>query len=257
MQSIDILSLRALMQALERIHSTVDLVVLPNVLFSALKELVPDATVTLEELDLATGIVTSHQSEDCWSQELKARLVELMPTHPVVPAYKAGRRGAIPVTDCITQRQFRETPQYRDVLLPVGLRYQTVVTLEAPRKIAGMTVIRNKDFTATEAVLLQLIAPQITVAHRNAQAFARMKAMALETIPSPDALEHIGLTPREAEVLHWVIQGKRDCEIAKFLGASVRTIQNHLRSIFLKLRVETRTAAVLEANERVKRIAMS
>jgi hypothetical protein len=101
-----------------------------------------------------------------------------MPTHPVVPAYKAGRRGAIPVTDCISQRQFRETPQYRDVLLPVGLRYQTVVTLDVPRKIAGMTVVRYNDFTETEATLLQLIAPQITLAHRNAQTFARMKALA-------------------------------------------------------------------------------
>jgi len=43
MQSIDIVSVRALMQALEQIHSSTDLVVLPGVLFSAIKQLVPDA----------------------------------------------------------------------------------------------------------------------------------------------------------------------------------------------------------------------
>jgi len=68
-------------------------------------------------------------------------------------------------------------------------------------------------------------------------------------------LEEVGLTPREAEVMHWVIQGKRDCEIAEFLSASTRTIENHLRSVFQKLHVETRTAAVLEAQEKVKRWA--
>ena len=205
---------------------------------------------------MTTGIVTSHQSEDYWTKEQKLRLVELMPTHPVVPAYKAGRRGAIPVTDCMSQRQFEETPQYRDVLLPAGLRYQTILTLDAPRKIAGMTVIRDKDFTTTEAALLQLVAPQITLAHRNAQKFTRMKKLALETVPPAEALEQVGLTPREAEIMHWVIQGKRDCEIAEFLSASTRTIENHLRSVFQKLKVETRTAAVLEAQERFKRSAL-
>jgi hypothetical protein len=75
MQSLDISSVRVLMQALDQIHSTTDLAALPSVLFSSLKELVPDATVTLEELDLKTGVVTSHQSEDCWSTDLKLRLI--------------------------------------------------------------------------------------------------------------------------------------------------------------------------------------
>ena len=49
-----------------------------------------------------------------------------MPTHPAMPAYKAGKRGAIRVTDCITQRQFQETPHYRETLLPVGLREREI-----------------------------------------------------------------------------------------------------------------------------------
>jgi hypothetical protein len=64
------------------------------------------------------------------------------------------------VTDCTIQRQFRETPQYQETLLPVGLRYQTVVTFEIPGKIVGMTVIRDRDFTDKEAILLHLLAPR-------------------------------------------------------------------------------------------------
>ena len=51
------------------------------------------------------------------------------------------------------------------------------------------------------------------------------------------------LTQREAEVLHWVIQGKTNRDIAEILGMSPRTVDKHLEHVFEKLGVETRTAA--------------
>jgi DNA-binding CsgD family transcriptional regulator len=258
MNSLDICSVGALMRALEQIHSTMDLEVLPERLFSAITALVPGAVSTIDELDLESGVVTEMTSvERLFPEGIKKRVLELMPTHPAMPAYKAGARGAIRVTDCITQRQFRETPQYRETLLPVGLRYQTVMTIDIPGKIAGMTVIRDRDFTDKEAILLHLLAPQIALAHRNAQAFSTLKRSATRTIPVPQDLQRIGLTKRESEVLHWVIQGKRDGEVAGILSTSPRTIHNHLRSILRKLNTETRTGAALEAFERVKRSAPS
>jgi DNA-binding CsgD family transcriptional regulator len=71
-------------------------------------------------------------------------------------------------------------------------------------------------------------------------------------IPAPKDLQQIGLTVREGEVLHWVIRGKRDKEVADILPTSPRTIHNHLRSILRKLNAKTRTAAALEAFERLK-----
>jgi DNA-binding CsgD family transcriptional regulator len=255
MNSLDIFSVRALMRALEQIHSTLDLDVLPERLFSAITALVPGAVSTIDELNVKSGVVTELTSvERLFPEDVKKRVLELMPAHPAMPAYKAGARGAIRVTDCITQRQFQETPHYRETLLPVGLRYQTVVTLDIPGKIAGMTVIRDKDFTDREVVILRLIAPQIALAHRNSQAFTALKRAAARTIPEPKDLERIGLTARESQVLHWVIQGKRDGEVARILSTSPRTIHNHLRSILRKLDAETRTGASLEAFERCKRL---
>jgi hypothetical protein len=43
-----------------------------------------------------------------------------------------------------------------------------------------------------------------------------------------DSLQTLGLTKREAEVLFWVSQGKRNCEIAEILGARSRTIEKHV-----------------------------
>jgi DNA-binding CsgD family transcriptional regulator len=51
------------------------------------------------------------------------------------------------------------------------------------------------------------------------------------------------LTSREREILYWVVEGKRDAEIAAILNLSVRTVEQHVRSCLMKLNVETRTAA--------------
>lgn len=67
--------------------------------------------------------------------------------------------------------------------------------------------------------------------------------------PSPSALQSLGLTARQAEVLFWLAQGKSNPEIAKILGTAARTIQKHVEHIFGKLHVETRTAAARRALE--------
>lgn len=67
--------------------------------------------------------------------------------------------------------------------------------------------------------------------------------------PGPAALLKLGLTPREAEVLYWLAQGKSNPDIATILGAGVRTVHKHVENIFRKLGLETRNAAALVAIE--------
>ncbi len=59
----------------------------------------------------------------------------------------------------------------------------------------------------------------------------------------------LDLTPRVAEVLLWLAQGKTNGEIAVILGNSEATVKKHVLAIFAKLGVETRTAASLRALE--------
>ncbi|HEY0288398.1 MAG TPA: response regulator [Pseudomonas sp.] len=51
------------------------------------------------------------------------------------------------------------------------------------------------------------------------------------------------LTEREIEVLRWVSCGKTNKDIADILQLSPRTVNKHLEHIYVKLGVETRTAA--------------
>ena len=56
---------------------------------------------------------------------------------------------------------------------------------------------------------------------------------------------HHRLSEREAEVLALVAHGAANREIARSMGLSVRTVEAHLRSIFAKLLVGSRTEAVV------------
>lgn len=58
-----------------------------------------------------------------------------------------------------------------------------------------------------------------------------------------------GLTPREAEVLLWVAQGKSNADVAAILGMSDKTAKQHLGVCFQKMGVESRNAATIMALE--------
>ena len=62
-------------------------------------------------------------------------------------------------------------------------------------------------------------------------------------------LRALGLTPKQAEILLWVAQGKTNAETALILGISEGTVKKHLEHIFEKLGVEKRGAASLIALE--------
>jgi len=68
-------------------------------------------------------------------------------------------------------------------------------------------------------------------------------------LTGPEPLQKLGLTPREAEVLFWLTQGKSSPEIGIILGMALNTVKKHVQNIFQKLGVENRTAAAMRALE--------
>jgi DNA-binding CsgD family transcriptional regulator len=74
---------------------------------------------------------------------------------------------------------------------------------------------------------------------------------------SLEALASLALTPREAEVLFWISQGKSNHDIGVILGAKIGTICKHVEHIFGKLNVENRTAAAVVALEMYRSLAVA
>ncbi len=66
---------------------------------------------------------------------------------------------------------------------------------------------------------------------------------------SAKPLEALGLTPREAEVLLWIAQGKSNGDIGTILGCAENTVKVHIARIFEKLGFENRNSATVRALE--------
>jgi len=64
--------------------------------------------------------------------------------------------------------------------------------------------------------------------------------------PAPDAL----LTPRESEILNAIARGFSYAETAGLMRISVQTVHSHLKNIYKKLAVHSKTEAVFEADRR-------
>ena len=65
-----------------------------------------------------------------------------------------------------------------------------------------------------------------------------------------EAPSHPALTPRQAEVLHLLEQGRSTKQIAQELQLSTETVRNHIRRLFRVLGVHSRLEAVAAARHR-------
>jgi DNA-binding NarL/FixJ family response regulator len=88
---------------------------------------------------------------------------------------------------------------------------------------------------------------------REIETAAQQAAGATPRFESAAPLEALNLTPREAEVLLWIAQGKANADIAVILGMSDKTVKIHVSHILQKLGVENRTAAARSALEALSR----
>lgn len=69
----------------------------------------------------------------------------------------------------------------------------------------------------------------------------------------PALIQAFGLTPREAEILSWLAQGKSNADIATLLGNSEGTVKQHVGMCFRKMNVENRSSATLMTVEALSR----
>jgi DNA-binding NarL/FixJ family response regulator len=101
-----------------------------------------------------------------------------------------------------------------------------------------------------DATLQELTAAIVAIGTGQIALPAAVAASALARLANPRSPIHGEtslLSERESEVIGHLVKGQTNKEIARDLGLSVRTIEAHLRNIYGKLGVSTRTEAVLLA----------
>lgn len=131
----------------------------------------------------------------------------------------------------------------RGVTLPPPLMQWAKQRIEDEGRGKRLRVVRRDAFVVSRGD--HCLVADLIVDHGKDLHLIRLEKVALNA-PATN-LEALGITPREAEVLSWVAQGKTNREVGMILGSSARTVQKHLEHIFQKIGVESRTAAILKA----------
>jgi GAF domain-containing protein len=146
-------------------------------------------------------------------------------------------RRPITVDDLRTHPGFR----YRDLAVEQGWVSAIIVPLLMPgsgQALGCLSLYAHalRDFSDWDKKLLTILANHAAIAIQNAREVARLKSH--------------NLSDREQEVLTLLIEGRTNKEIADALTVTVNTVKKHVQSIFTKLNVDNRAAAVAKALER-------
>lgn len=141
-----------------------------------------------------------------------------------------GQRQVVGLTGALQGDPCQRTGPKYAIAVPLVSDHRTRVSILLNR--------RGLDFDERDRERLELLRPHLAFLYRHA---------CHADTPQPPGISPPGLTQREAEVMHWLAGGKTDAEIAALLSISPRTVQKHLEHIYIKLGVETRTAAVMRA----------
>jgi DNA-binding CsgD family transcriptional regulator len=172
--------------------------------------------------------------------DIERALRRQLPSLRQAPHYVAAR-----ISDALPHRRYRTLAIYQEFFRKNDADYQLLVSfLPAASSYSLISFNRDgRDFTDEERLLLNLLAPHVAQASRNAAARDRARQALAVLERSSSSLGSYGLTAREAEVLSWVAQGKSNAETAAILRLAPGTVKIHLEKIYRKLGVENRTAA--------------
>lgn len=78
----------------------------------------------------------------------------------------------------------------------------------------------------------------------------KLKALRPPTRPLARSSDLDLLTDREREILAFICEGRSDADMSRTLGLSQNTVRNHVASLYRKIGVNRRSAAVIWARER-------
>lgn len=146
----------------------------------------------------------------------------------------------------LTRVMARKTPESQEFLIdflkPQGIAHGTLLwSHSGPRDLAVVGLWRGRDlndFTETEAAAGEILASVLAAALERFGA----ELPGAGTAGGYQTPACYSLTPREDQVGMLVCRGLSNKDIGARLGLSVNTVETHLKSIYRKCGVDSRTA---------------
>jgi DNA-binding CsgD family transcriptional regulator len=145
-------------------------------------------------------------------------------------------RSVVGIGDFYSDRQWRNIGTRCGIYRPWGFRHDLMLTVPAVSDPAPGRTVRliffrgpGPDFSERDRALLTLLRPHLQQALLDAD---------MRRHPPPP------VTPRQRDLLSLLAAGYTNTQIARRLGISEGTVRTHLKNIYQRLNVSSRTAAV-------------
>ena len=139
----------------------------------------------------------------------------------------------------INQAVFSRYPDAKVLLIDTGIEKERIITTLLSYKIHGV-LSTNTEFSLFEKALNVVNQGEIWIDNNTVKAFLHHGSL------SPDPARIGGVTDREKEIIEYVCRGYTNKEIADRLSVSLAAVRWHLKHIYQKLHVHSRTEAVLK-----------
>ena len=199
-------------------------------------------SVRLGHSVLAHGV--RPEPQHAWRQQFD----RLAPTvqAPPIPAATA---QAFPLDEWLDFPKFLRSPAYETFWGPLGIHHVMIIRLAhcgSESFVFGLhRAASGRRFCDAEVARVGgLLAPLVSTLSRLrlAEELERLRGGNAVAVPAL-----AGLTLREQDIASDVAEGLANKHIARRRGVSVHTVENHLRSIFRKTGVDSRTKLALAA----------
>lgn len=167
------------------------------------------------------------------------------------PAVNGGRPYFL--RDFYSRSQLHDLDIFSEVYRPLGHEdhcFMHVPTEEGPTLFFG--IMRDRPFHEEEREVFNLAQNHLMEAHRLA--VARSKRGTAEF--GPEDFARSGFTPRECDILYWLVRGHSNSEIGRELQISTESVGASLSNIYEKMNVASRMSAILEALSLLRRIEL-
>ncbi|MCB1697020.1 MAG: hypothetical protein KDI34_12380 [Halioglobus sp.] len=165
--------------------------------------------------------------------------------------------------EVIPHREYVASRFYNEFLKPQAIYHVMIIGLNpargSPFGVFGLhRSPREKAFSATEVATANMLAPCLKGAVERITAretVAAGVALSSKRVPESESgdglllhqrLAEFGLSRRERDVVSLLYKGLTSLSIAEQLHISVRTVNNHLRTIFEKAGVHNRTSLIYQ-----------
>jgi DNA-binding CsgD family transcriptional regulator/predicted RNA-binding Zn-ribbon protein involved in translation (DUF1610 family) len=230
---------RNLLESLDRILFITNEHELTEMVLRSLREVVEGTYSACWCSSDFSSCVSTHSTEDNSIQIHSCSGLEKCPDESLDSLVQAFRKkGSAPALFLTRQGESDSNPQSTSSsCASESENIATIFLCPDPGRVMILNCLRDSPFDPQSVELLTLLMRVL-----NSLLIGRSINLKRTNTAS------YGLTPREAEILHWISEGKRNKEIANLLKMSPFTVRNHTENIFQKLKVETRSAAAWLAN---------